>query len=205
MTTTRKRLSPDESRAAALEAARALLIETGPQAVTLKAVAQRIGRTHANVLHHFGSALELQKALAARMVQDACEVTTNAITGARLGEVDHAIIVDNSFTAFGANGLWALATWMVLSGEREALGPMMEKLHQLTDTIADYEAREFTGAIRAEAVARDTLAVVLLALGDALLGKELTEALGLPRDTARSLALSRLKRSAQLVEQRESA
>jgi AcrR family transcriptional regulator len=52
----RKRLSPEESRDAALEAARALLLEAGPQAVTLKAVAARIGRTHANLLHHFGSA-----------------------------------------------------------------------------------------------------------------------------------------------------
>ena len=48
---------------AALEAARALLVEAGPQAVTLKAVAGRIGRTHANLLHHFGSAAGLQKAL----------------------------------------------------------------------------------------------------------------------------------------------
>ena len=52
----RRRLSPDESRAAAIAAARELLLEAGPQAVTLKAVADRVGRTHANVLHHFGSA-----------------------------------------------------------------------------------------------------------------------------------------------------
>ena len=54
MSIARRRLSPEESRDNALEAARALLIEAGPQAVTLKAVAARIGRTHANVLHHFG-------------------------------------------------------------------------------------------------------------------------------------------------------
>jgi AcrR family transcriptional regulator len=35
----RERLSPGESRAVALEAARRLLIDKGPQAVTLKAVA----------------------------------------------------------------------------------------------------------------------------------------------------------------------
>jgi len=56
----RRRLSPEESRDNALEAARALLLEAGPQAVTLKAVAARIGRTHANLLHHFGSAAGLQ-------------------------------------------------------------------------------------------------------------------------------------------------
>ena len=60
----RKRLAPEQSRKAALEAARLLLLEAGPQAVTLKAVAARVGRTHANLLHHFGSASGLQKALA---------------------------------------------------------------------------------------------------------------------------------------------
>jgi AcrR family transcriptional regulator len=56
MSITRERLSHEESRSAALEAARRLLIEQGPQAVTLKAVAAEIGKTHANLLHHFGSA-----------------------------------------------------------------------------------------------------------------------------------------------------
>jgi AcrR family transcriptional regulator len=64
MSITRERLSPEESRAAALEAARALLIESGPQAVTLKAVGARIGKTHGNLLHHFGSAAGLQGELA---------------------------------------------------------------------------------------------------------------------------------------------
>ena len=63
----RRRLTPEESRDAALDAARTLLIEMGPQAVTLKAVASRIGRTHANLLHHFGSASGLQKALIAHL------------------------------------------------------------------------------------------------------------------------------------------
>ncbi len=61
----RERLSQVESRAAALDAARRLLIAEGPQAVTLKAVAAEMGKTHANLLHHFGSAAGLQSALAA--------------------------------------------------------------------------------------------------------------------------------------------
>ena len=65
----KKRLSPEESRSVALEAARQILIEMGPQAVTLKAVASRIDRTHANLLHHFGSAAGLQKALAAYLAE----------------------------------------------------------------------------------------------------------------------------------------
>jgi AcrR family transcriptional regulator len=43
MSIARTRLSPEASKSAALDAARDLLIEAGPQAVTLKAVAGRIG------------------------------------------------------------------------------------------------------------------------------------------------------------------
>ena len=69
MSIERKRLSPEESRAAALDAASTILIEAGPQAVTLKAVAARMGRTHANLLHHFGSAAGLQKELARHLAE----------------------------------------------------------------------------------------------------------------------------------------
>ena len=72
MSIVKKRLSPEESRSAALEAARHILIEMGPAAVTLKAVAARIDRTHANLLHHFGSAAGLQKALAAYQAETVC-------------------------------------------------------------------------------------------------------------------------------------
>ena len=64
MSISRKRLNPEESRSVALEAARRILLADGPQAVTLKAVAAEIGRTHANLLHHFGSAAGLQAELA---------------------------------------------------------------------------------------------------------------------------------------------
>ena len=42
MSIVKKRLSPEESRSAALEAARHILIEMGPAAVTLKARVQTI-------------------------------------------------------------------------------------------------------------------------------------------------------------------
>src|SRR3954463_890001 len=51
----RVRRSPEESRRAILEAAAALLIEGGPRAVEVRAVAERVGMTDAGVAHHFGS------------------------------------------------------------------------------------------------------------------------------------------------------
>ena len=46
-----------------------LLIEAGPQSVTLKAVGARIGRTHANLLHHFGSAKGVSRAKVADLME----------------------------------------------------------------------------------------------------------------------------------------
>ena len=74
----RTRMSSADSRAAALAAARALLVEDGAAAVTLKAVAQRIGRTHANLLHHFGSVAGLHAAMA----EDIARTVSAAITAA---------------------------------------------------------------------------------------------------------------------------
>ncbi len=96
----RRRLSQEESRTAALEAARSLLIEMGPQAVTLKAVASRIGRTHANLLHHFGSASGLQKSLAQYLAGTICKTIAEAVLASRVGQGTERDIVDLTFDAF---------------------------------------------------------------------------------------------------------
>ena len=105
----RKRLTPEESRRAALEAARALLIETGPQSVTLKAVSGRIDRTHANLLHHFGSASGLQRALAEHLAKTVCETIGEAVRASRAGLGSPREVVDLAFDAFDKEGAGALA------------------------------------------------------------------------------------------------
>ncbi len=187
MSIVRKRLSPDESRTAALDAARVILISEGPQAVTLKAVAAKVGRTHANVLHHFGSALGLQKALAAMLADSVCDSIGATVLRARRGEADPREIVDMTFDAFDQQGAGALATWMIMSGNHDALDPILSAIHNLVDELADENE---DGLIR-----EDTLTLVLMALGDALLGKPMAHALGLPRDAARDIALKQLMAS----------
>src|SRR6187549_967332 len=122
----RKRLPPEESRRAAMEAARGLLIESGPQSVTLKAVAARIGRTHANLLHHFGSAAELQRALAGFLAATVCESIGEAVLAARAGMGSAREVVDLTFDAFDRQGGGALAGWMLLTGNEDALDPIVQ-------------------------------------------------------------------------------
>jgi AcrR family transcriptional regulator len=181
---TRERLTPAESRSAALEAARRLLIEHGPQAVTLKAVAAEIGKTHANLLHHFGSAAGLQAALAASISNRVCAGIAEAVEKSRAGEADPIAIVDRTFDAFGREGAGALAAWMILSGNRDALNPILESIHQLVDRLGEgHEDRP---------VHETTLWLVLAAIGDALLGEPLARALGLPLGRAREVARRQL-------------
>lgn len=180
-TPVRRRLSPEESRAAALSAARELLVEAGPQAVTLKAVGARIGRTHANLLHHFGSAEGLQKALIAHMASTIVGTIKAAVIRSREVE-DPAEVVDLTFDAFGKNGAGALASWMILTGNENALDPILNAIHDLVDDLVrDVPAH-------GKPIHEETLQLVLMALGDALLGAPMAKALGLERDTARQLA-----------------
>jgi len=175
----RKRLSQEASRTAALEAARGLLIEFGPQAVTLKAVAARIGRTHANLLHHFGSAAGLQKELARHLAVTICASIEDAVLASRTGEGSPREVVDLTFDAFDKEGGGALATWMLLNGNEDALDPLVEAVHDLVEDLA-----EINGGQMREV----THALCLMALGDALMGPALTESLAIPRTAARDLA-----------------
>ena len=196
MTPTRKRLSPEESRLAALEAARILLIEAGPQAVTLKAVSARIGRTHANLLHHFGSAAGLQRELAGHLAQTVCATIAEAVRASRAGLGSPREVVDLAFDAFDREGAGALASWMILTGNEDALTPIVEAIHRLVDEIAADEANHRGGM----AVHEDTLALVLMAMGDALIGKALAKSLGLSDTAARDRAQRMLERAMERVD-----
>jgi len=185
MSTTRLRLTPEESRASALEAARELLLESGPQAVTLKAVGARIGKTHANLLHHFGTAAGLQAELARFIAERVSTHIAAAVERARHGEADPREVVDGTFDAFGKEGAGALAAWMILSGNRDALDPVLDAIHGLVDRLREgHEDRP---------VPELTLWLVLTALGDSLLGAPMAAALGLGRDKAREIAAEHLR------------
>jgi AcrR family transcriptional regulator len=152
----------------------------------LKAVAGRIGRTHANLLHHFGSAEALQTALITRMAADIVGTIGAAVLRVRAGELDPREVVEMTFDAFGKGGAGALASWMILSGNTDALDPILTAIHDLVDELAE-------GDMPGDQPIQDqTLTLVLMALGDALMGAPMARALGLPATRARELALDAL-------------
>lgn len=175
----KKRLSPEASRWAALEAARELLIEQGPQGVTLKAVAARIGRTHANLLHHFGSAAELQKALAEHIAVAICAQMARAILAQRDGTGTAREVVDLAFDAFTEHGGGQLVSWMRMVGNVDALDSIVSGIHAIVDEVHD------AGNTCMRHV---TQTLVLLALGDSLIGAPLADSLEISRSNSREMA-----------------
>ena len=103
-----------------------------------------------------------------------------AVERARAGETDARVIVDQCFDAFGKEGAGALAAWMILTGNRDALNPILDSIRNLV--------AQLTVGHEEHHVAESTLSLVLTALGD--LPASIAETLGLPRDTARDLARS---------------
>lgn len=180
----RSRLSTDELRHVALEAARAILIEDGPQAVTLMAVAKRISRTHANILHHFGSAGELRRAMAEMMIKRIIAEIGDAVVRQRQPESDIREVVDITFDAFEKQGMAALMSWMILSGERDGLVPILDAVHNLVEELGEY---------RGAPLRQITQMLVLAALGDGMIGGPIAEALGVPRETARATVAHQLR------------
>lgn len=161
-----------------------MLIESGPQSVTLKAVAARVGRTHANLLHHFGSAEGLQQALARHLASTICASIAKAVEASRSGLGSPREVVDMTFDAFGREGGGMLASWMLLSGNKDALNPIVDAIHDLVDEM--HEAGPFN-------LREITQTLVLMALGDSLMGQPLASSLELPQSSARDTATQMLK------------
>ena len=183
--TVRKRLSPQESRAAAVAAARDLLRDQGAAAVTLKAVGARIGRTHANLLHHFGSVAGLHQALAEDIARSVSASITEAIGKRRRGEASERDVVDAMFDAFADQRAGELIGWIALTRQREALAPVTETIGSIL--------RNFREAGDTRPMDRVTLGLVLLAIGDSLVGEEVARASGLPREAVRDDAVGLIK------------
>jgi TetR/AcrR family transcriptional regulator, repressor for neighboring sulfatase len=181
----RRRRTPEEARREVLAAARRLLIEEGPQAVTLKAISGEIGVTHANLIHHFGSAADLQSALMESMVRDLIEALAAAVVHLRSDEGAPRALVDEVFDAFDQGGAGRLAAWVALSGDLTHLEPVRGAVEDLVAAIAEKFAAE--GEQTQSRVSSAVLFIALCAFGDAVIGGPLRDMLGRSEDSGRRI------------------
>ena len=95
-------------------------------------------------------------------------------------------MVELTFDAFDREGAGALASWMLLTGNEDALDPIVDVIHDLVIEVGDFHSDEMRGT---------TLTLVLMALGDAQMGGPLSQALELPRHAARDASAASGRRS----------
>lgn len=176
------------AREEAVEAARDLLLAGGASAVTLKAVGERMGVGHANLIHHFGSAAGLQGAVMDRMVRDLA-AGLDAGLGAGMGQApaapDRAAMLDQVFDAFGEGGAARLGAWMVMQGEAGRADAFAEVVRDQAERLASLAGGGEAARERARAV---VTTAVYMAFADGLIGEVLTQMLEAPRDLGRGLA-----------------
>ncbi len=166
-------------------AARRLLIDSGPTAITLKAVAEEIGVTHANIIHHFGSAAELQSALMGSMVRDLTDALAETVTQLRLETGAPRALTDSVFDAFERGGAGRLAAWIVLSGDLKHLEPVRAAVQDLVNAIHEKLAPDGEGA--RHRITGAVLFIALCAFGDAVIGGPLRDMLDRDEDSARRI------------------
>lgn len=172
----RRRRTPDEARSEALAAARSLLLQAGPDAVTLSAVAKKIGVTHANLIHHFGSASDLQAALMGSMVDDLRDALDAAVARLRTDESAPRELVDAVFDAFGEGGAGRLASWIVMTGDTSRLEPVRQAVLGVVDAVDEMSGHD--PQLPRERIKAAVLFIALSAFGDALIGPPLRDILG---------------------------
>jgi AcrR family transcriptional regulator len=182
-------------REAALAEARRLLLQGGPDAMTLKAVSQALGMSHPNLIHHFGSAAGLQSAVMSAMLADLTDTLASRVAQVSSGELPPRAFVDLVFDAFETGGAGRLAAWIALSHDESRLDPIRATLQDMAQAVRTPDRPQ-------SASATSFLAVALLALGDSLIGRVVRGELGLAEDAARNLAATLM---IQLIQADESA
>lgn len=179
----RRRRTPEEARLEALGCARARLLSGGPDSVTLKGVADDIGVTHTNLIHHFGSAAGLQSALMGSMVADLSDALDVAIARLRTDEGAPLEVVNAVFTAFAEGGAGRLAAWIVLKGDLSHLEPVRDAVNALVQAIQD-KLGDPGGQVNTR-ISSAVLFIALSAFGEALIGPSLRNMLDQDDDASR--------------------
>ena len=179
----RRKRTGAEVREEGLAAARRLLLDRGPAAVTLANVGDEIGMSHANVLHHFGSAAGLQSALMGSMVNDLTAALDNVVELLKTEPAAPRAVADQVFDAFDKGGAGPLAAWIMLSGDIEHLEPVRAAVGGLVDAILGQASDEGApGRVRAA-----VLLMAIAAFGDAVIGPTVRDMLDQPDDAMREL------------------
>ena len=185
-----RRRKPEAVRSEALAVGQRLLIEGGPRAITLKAVGAELGMSHANLIHHFGSAEAFQAQLSDAMLLQLTRTVTDLVERHARGAANVPLIVDAVFEAYGPGGVGMLVAWAALTGETRVAEGLTREVDALVAVL-----EQLNPGPDAAARARDTVRLVTsLAFADSLIGGPMSVMLGQPPGEGRARAVRLLQR-----------
>ncbi|WP_410626748.1 TetR/AcrR family transcriptional regulator [Amycolatopsis sp. cmx-8-4] len=130
----RTRRPAEHAQQLILQAAEELLIDGGPAAVGVRAVAERVGMTDAGVAHHFGSRQQLLVALlrhGGRRIREAVE----AVVGAWVDDRADVGALIRAIAGVYGQGYAALAVSLHAAGWRDSGTGMLEPVVQVLHTV----------------------------------------------------------------------
>jgi AcrR family transcriptional regulator len=183
----RVRRAPEAARDNILMAAEKLLVDEGPLALKLAAVAAAAGVANASVLHHFGSIDGLHAALMERMTQQlVADVLALADQGGDREDKQEAV-VQALFEVFETRGAARLAAWLELTGEWRRLTSVREAVQSVVAKRVSY------GDLNTREVEDLVLVSVALAMGAGLFGRSLAQLIGRPAGRTRKVAAEALR------------
>ncbi len=188
----RVRRTPEQARSLILDAAEVRLQSEGPEGLQVKEVAGIAGVAHSTVLHHFGSAEGLRRALMASMGNRLLADILAAVKKDTLQKGDNEILL-SVFETLSDKGHARLLAWMMLKGDQPASDndQMQQLFHQLIEeiaaiSVADRGDKSARGWRLARQQARfTTMLAAVAAVGDGIAGAFLAGQIGLTDSEAR--------------------
>ncbi len=145
---------------------------------------------HGNIAHHFGSAANLQTALADALIADMIAAVREGTNRLRTGAITEADLVDVIFDRFESDGVGRLIGWLAAQGS-DRLDSMYQHLAKVPAELGETPE---VGGLTPEALPEVVAIIVMAALSASLIGPGTVAALDLPENFFRKRATEYLMR-----------
>jgi AcrR family transcriptional regulator len=185
----RIRRTPEQAREVILAAAAERLAKFGPNGLKITDIAKDAGLTHATLIHHFGSAAELQRQLARRFSAKLLSDVVERLSGGALEATEIEAIIGEIFEIMSDRGNSRLVAWLRLTGVSpgQEEDPADSLLADVAKLVA--ERRIAGGAPDTEQTRKESKFIVLLAanaaIGDGVGGELTAQMIGLDEKDAK--------------------
>lgn len=181
----RIRRTAEEARRLILDAAEKRLAQQGPEGLRLQDIARDIGISHPAILHHFESREGLVRALIARANTQLRDTMLTALGGDHTS-ADASDHIGHVFEALSDRGTARLLSWLLLTGRATENSTTHNIMGEIVDALQLRRAEYAEKAGKPTPDKEDTLFMAMLtanaAFGEAIVGRQLAEAVGLDQD-----------------------